>query len=440
MFTVGTFLLRLAALILVLGASSTADAQGSERGARLASVFAGGTVPSGLGVNIHFTDGHRADLLRIHEMGFRVVRMDMIWELVERQRGTYDWSHYDALVNDLRTAKLTPLLILDYANPIYVPGLAASSSKPSPAYAALLAGAPRAGFLRFVHAAAARYGRNVVWEIWNEPDLNFGQPIDTDGYVGLAMESCRRIRSTVPDARVIGPAASNFAALPLLRRFVAADRARCFDAISVHPYRNGPPESVLQDWASLFGLAECANQPSCPALVSSEWGYAVTSGAATAERQANYVTRVYLLNLLAGVPLSVVYDWQNDGTDPDDKEANFGVIDHSGVVKSAGLALGRLVQQLAGLAPLGRVETPDPNVFVVAFGAGRTVRKLAGWTSDGAAVEVSLPARACIDPPQYTHRDGACSPNGPTLPDAVHMRLSGSVLVVANRIHRRLGL
>ncbi len=420
---------RLAWLLLLLGLSGAANAQAPERGVRLASVFAGGVVPSGLGVNIHFTDGHREDLLRIHAMGFRVVRMDMIWELVERERGTYDWSHYDGLVKDLKAAKLTPLLILDYSNPLYAPGLAGSSGKPSPAYAALAAGEPRAGFLRFVRAAAERYGRDVVWEIWNEPDLNFGQPIDTDGYVGLAMASCQQIRGVVPSARVIGPAASNFAR-PLLRAFIAADRAGCFDAVSVHPYRDGPPESVLQDWASLFGLADCAGRSSCPALVSSEWGYAVTGGAATARRQADYVTRAYLLNLLAGVPLSVVYDWRNDGTDPDDKESNFGVTDHAGVVKPAGLALGRLVRQLNGLASLGRVETPDRNVFVVAFGAGRTARKLVGWSGDGGAVDISLPAHACIEAPRPVPRDGACDARGPILPAAVRMRLSSAPSVV----------
>ncbi len=423
---------RFAWLLLIVGLSSAADAQTPERGVRLARVFAGGAVPGGLGMNIHFTDGHRADLQRIHAMGFRVVRMDLLWELVERERGTYDWSHYDALVSDLGAANLIPLLILDYANPIYVPGLDASSSKPSPAYAALTAGEPRAGFLRFIGAAAARYGRDVVWEIWNEPDLNFGQPVDTDGYVGLAMAACQQLRRATPDASVIGPAASSFA-WPLLRQFVAADRAGCFDAISVHPYRDGPPESALQDWASLFDAADCAGRPSCPALVSSEWGYSVTGGAATAERQADYVTRAYLSNLLAGVPLSIVYDWQNDGTDPDDKEANFGVVDHSGGVKPAGLALGRLVEQLNGLTLLGRVETPDRNVFVVAFGTGRTVRKLVGWSGDSAVVDASLPAHACIDPPRAVRRAGTCDPNGPALPDTVRMRVSGSPAVIAVR-------
>jgi len=426
----GTTILRLAWSLLVLGSGGAANAQSPERGVRLASVFAHGTVPNGLGVDIHFADGHRDDLRRIHAMGFRVVRMDVIWEQVERERGTYDWSHYDALVGDLRAAKLTPLLVLNYSNPVYVPGLAAASNKPSPAYAALVAGEPRAGFLRFVQAAAKRYGRAVIWEFWNEPDLNFGDPIDTDGYVGLAMSACQQIRGVVPEARVIGPAASNFA-WPLLRRFIAADRAGCFDAISVHPYRDGPPESVLQDWATLFGLTVCFGKTSCPALVSSEWGYSVTGGAATAERQADDVTRVYLLNLLAGVPLSVVYDWRNDGVDPDDKEANFGVIDHAGAVKPAGVALGRLVRQLSGLAALGRVETPDPAVFVVAFGTGRTFRKLAGWSGDGAVADISLPAHACVVRPASTPRDGACGPNGPVLPAAVHMRVSSSPSVVA---------
>ena len=58
-------------------------------------------LPNGVGVNIHFTQGHGRDLDLIAAAGFRFVRMDFGWESTERQKGEYDWSAYDALTADL---------------------------------------------------------------------------------------------------------------------------------------------------------------------------------------------------------------------------------------------------------------------------------------------------------------------------------------------------
>ena len=102
----------------------------------------------------------------------------------------------------------------------------------------------------------------------------------------------------------------------------------CFDALSVHPYRDEAPESVLRDWWQARALlSDCASSGRCMGLADSEWGYSMTGGAWTAPRQADFDVRLRLLDVMAGVPLSIIYDWQNDGPSPDDKEANFGLLD-----------------------------------------------------------------------------------------------------------------
>jgi polysaccharide biosynthesis protein PslG len=169
----------------------------------------------------------------------------------------------------------------------------------------------------------------------------------------------------------------------------------------------------------------CPGQASCLRLVSSEWGYSAWGGEWTAERQADYVLRSYLLNLLAGVPVSILYDWQDDGPLPDDKEANFGLLDHQGGPKPAFRALRGLVQELRGLRLMGRLQLPGPHAVVLAFGDGVRPIKLVGW-SDAGDRDAVIPRGACITPGFSPHgrKSAGCLSAPSALPVNVSMRLT----------------
>jgi polysaccharide biosynthesis protein PslG len=183
--------LLLAAFLVASSGWQPASAQVADRIARLIGDAA---VPNGLGVSVHFVAGHADSVARIKDTGFRIVRTDLLWAQVEQQQGVYDWAPFDALVADLRAAGLVPLFILDYSNPRYTTPVRGREADPSKAFTAPSGGEARAGFMRYARAAALRYGSNVIWEIWNEPDLNFGQPIDLDAYVDFAIEACKTVK------------------------------------------------------------------------------------------------------------------------------------------------------------------------------------------------------------------------------------------------------
>lgn len=42
------------------------------------------------GVNIHFVEGHEKDLDMIAAAGFIYIRMDFVWQEIERVKGAYD--------------------------------------------------------------------------------------------------------------------------------------------------------------------------------------------------------------------------------------------------------------------------------------------------------------------------------------------------------------
>jgi polysaccharide biosynthesis protein PslG len=385
--------LAILAAILMAGASRAGAAE-----YRIDRFVDPGSFGGGLGVNVHFGGGHRQEVEKIAAFGFRVVRTDLMWARVETERGKYDWRNSDALVKDLRENRLTPLLILDYSNPLYAPRVVGRPATDSMAYAAPQSGASRAAYMAFVRAAVRRYGDRIIWEVWNEPDHNFGMPVDLHSYIDFAQEACRQIRNVIPDATVIGPTASGFLWW-FLEAFVEADRGGCFDAVSVHPYRDEPPESVLRDWHRARALLPaCKAGSRCLGLVNSEWGYSVTGGAWTAQRQAAFVVRLRLLDVMAGIPLSIIYDWKNDGPNPADKEANFGLLDFHGNPKPVFGALQAMIRELHGLRYMGRIVTSRQDDFLLAFGATGSVRKLVGWTSDVRDRQVVLAGLACMSP------------------------------------------
>ena len=231
-------------------------------------------LPQGVGVNIHFTRDHGKDLDLIAAAGFKVIRMDFVWAGIERKKGEYDWSAYDALTTDLEKRGLRALYILDYSNGLYEEG-GASPHRPESV----------AAFARWAGAAAEHFkGRRIIWEIWNEPNISFWKPKpDVKAYTTLTLATCQAIRAADPKATVVAPATSELP-LEFLDRFFASGVLAHLDAVSVHPYRHPrPPETAAEDYQKLRHLIERhapADKKQIP-ILSGEWGYSTfTKGVA----------------------------------------------------------------------------------------------------------------------------------------------------------------
>lgn len=280
-------------------------------------------LPDSLGVNIHFTDPRAGELEMLTAAGFRWVRMDFGWGGTERKAGEYDFSAYDRLAATLERHQLRAVFILDYGNPLYDGGSAPHTD------------AGRAAFAKWAVAAVKHFaGRGYLWEMWNEPNHEqFWKPKpDPAQYAALARATGEALRAAGvlgPQGEAfIGPATSTID-LPYLEACFKAGVLEFFDAVSVHPYRQTAPETVEEDYRALRQLiARYAPKDKVIPIISGEWGYSAGWHNFDEEKQARFLPRELLTNLANGIPLSIWYDWHDDGTNPKEAEHHFGLVRH----------------------------------------------------------------------------------------------------------------
>ena len=345
-------------------------------------------VPDGFGINIHFTDPRPGEMKMIVDAGFKWVRMDLNWGGTEREKGKYDFRAYDRLMTALDEHGIRALFILDYANRHYDNGLSPHTDE------------GRAAFARWTAAAVEHFkGRNVLWEMWTEPNLkqSWKSEPNVTNYTALAIAVGKAIKTVAPREKYCGPAVCEIN-LKFLEACFQGGALEYWDAVTVHPYRGiSPPETVLPEYAKLRILIDkYAPKGRRIPILSGEWGYSTVQKNIDDEKQGKYLSRQFLMNLLAGVPLSIWYDWHDDGTDPKDKEHHFGIVRHQFFkerdpvydTKPAYATLQVLVANLRGYRFDKRIETGSPDDFVLLF------RK--NWQTKFAAWTVAAPHEAVV--------------------------------------------
>ncbi len=369
-------------------------------------------LPAGVGVNIHFVKGHERDLDMIAAAGFKFVRMDFTWAGIERRRGEYDWSGYDELTANLEKRGLRALYILDYSNRLYEEEV--TSQNPITGQPHKTTASPQrpesvAAFAQWAGAAAKRFrGRNIIWEIWNEPNIHFWQPKpDVQQYTTLALATIQAIRAADPQATIVAPATSGFP-WEFLEAFFKSGVLEHLDAVSVHPYRNyaRAPETVAPDYEKLRALmdryAPTQKRGKIP-ILSGEWGYATHTKGLPLETQAQFAVRQQLVNLLCNVPLSIWYDWKNDGDDPDEREHHFGTVLPDLTPKPAYTAIQTLTRELAGCRIVRRVPTGNEHDFVILLSDSEARHKVAAWTiGEAQQVRLELQSEPSVKPDDVT--------------------------------------
>jgi hypothetical protein len=319
--------------------------------------------PGLIGVNIHrFQPDAPLDLAR--EAGFQFARADLMWERVERG-GAYRFRAYDALMNALEARGMGALLILDYGHPDHGGRVPRTTED-------------IAAFGRFAEAAARHFkGRDVRYEIWNEPNLVMFWPPKPNAreYTAVLREAVAAIHRGDPAAKVVSGGVSRID-LKFLREAIEPGLAAELSAIAVHPYTDGGPEKVgpeigkLREWARRsFGERL--------EIWDTEWGYSSTKpiegrpGDGHSDesrlRQARLAVREILTVQSLEFPLGVWYDLQDDGADAGNPEQNYGLLDEKGAPKPAMQAVRTAMTAVKGRRYAGMIQRAPSGMYAMRF-------------------------------------------------------------------------
>ena len=188
----------------------------------------------------------------VEPLGIKTIRLQGGWAKCEKEKGKYDFSWLDRIIDYARAKGLNILLETDYGNPIYEGGggwdLAGGFPTSDEALAAWDA---------WVDAMSKHFrGRVRDWAMWNEPDI--GKPAKTpESIAAFNVRTARIIKRNIPDARIAGLslARNKPEYLDECLRLMGED-VKLFDWIIYHGYAPAPEMSYANVEAQKEVLAK----------------------------------------------------------------------------------------------------------------------------------------------------------------------------------------
>ncbi|MBN1997048.1 cellulase family glycosylhydrolase [candidate division KSB1 bacterium] len=340
----------------------------------------GKNIPAALGFNIHIT-GPLRDVNRIHESGVKFVRKDLFWNGIEKVRGVYNFAEYDFLVDALEQRGIRILFILCYGNPLYP--WPENTEEGRDAYA------------KFAAEAVRHFkGRNILWEIWNEPNVkhfwrgeaDHNSDEFADQYVELVKKAVPAMREADPDCYILAGAVSCL----WVNSFNWLDRcleqgllSTSVNALSVHPYGFARPELTIEaGYGEGYGylrrlLSQHGVSEIFPVL-NTEVGYDADAEylgppELRLEHQAWHFVRQHLVDLMCGIRLTIWYNWNDDH--------GFRLVNDDMSALPVFTACLTMTQLLNGYHYAGRLATDSDFDYILTFEKEPSERKLVCWTT-----------------------------------------------------------
>ncbi len=362
------------------------------------------SVTDGFGVHVEFESIYPkpGEMEMIAAAGFKFVRTGLDWPWTEQIKGQYDFSYYEVLVSSLTKNNMFAYFVVDHlGNPLY------NESH------SVITDAGRKAYSQWAAAAVDHFkGRGIIWEIWNEPNVNifWNNNPNVTQYIALALEAVKAIRKKTKNEIIVGPATS--VDLIFLEECFKAGLLNYWDAVSIHTYRQSNPETVFIEYLNLKNLIKkyAPNGKSIP-IINGEWGYTVFDTVwikFSATQQAKYLSRQLLTNVMNGIPVSTWFEW-HDGTNATNPEDYYGIVlnqYNSGAnpvytPKDSYISAKALNSFLIGFRFVKRIATNDPFDYVLLLSNGNELR-LAAWTTIAQSHQITIPSDNCnFDVYQY---------------------------------------
>ena len=298
---------------------------------------------------------------RLMEGAFvRMARESFDWNRVEPSKGSFDWAKFDQAVEVAGAHQISILGMLGYS------ALWASSAPSGASSPGMYPPKVVADYATYVRAVVHRYKDRVhYWEIWNEENSAtfWKSGVSASAYAALLKAAYAAIKAEDPTATVLMGGTVGFDK-SFMDGLVAAGAWSSFDALAIHTYVAGQPEtSMIVPW--LDNARAYVDSKGTKPIWVTEFGWSTYQGSGsgyigvTETHQAEYTARSYLHAAEVGVRGMFLYSLLEYGTSTTSLLDNYGIVQGDGRQKPAYAALRRVAESLDGATSAG---VADPNV------------------------------------------------------------------------------
>jgi len=263
-------------------------------------------------------DPHKA-YDKVAAIGVKPIRLQSGWARTEKEKGVYDFSWLDDIVDNLRCRGLEPWLDLCYGNALYTelakPVFGAVGCPP------IMSEGEMQAWLNYVDATVRHFsGRITLYEIWNEPDGVFSWRHEEDDYkvnvhdnvrnareYGIfATETAKVIKAADANARVAAGSIAHLENLRYVNDILATGLYKYIDAITFHIYSSfdGERQQAIESLRNLVDIYDpniALIQGEAGAQTRSDGNGAMKRFSWTREKQLKYLLRTLICDLWCGV-------------------------------------------------------------------------------------------------------------------------------------------
>ncbi len=246
----------------------------------------------------------------VAKSGVKWARLQSGWQRTEKEKGVYDFTWLDDIVDHMLAIGVEPWLCLCYGNQLYTER--AKSVFGAVGCPPIFSEEERTAWENYVKETTSHFkGRVHYYEIWNEPDAtgfwkHGPNPIELAEFTAATARACRK---GDPDCELIGFVTSRDNYEHFLDRLAETGVCQELDAISYHSYR--VQDQDFMETYAIYDKIRKTHKPSLK-LIQGESGAqsrsdgngALKGGAWTPLKQAKYLLRHLIVDIAYGVELT----------------------------------------------------------------------------------------------------------------------------------------
>ena len=324
------------------------------------------------------------DFALIEKAGVQYVRESPEWQYIEKIPSVFDYKpSYAWYIDELNLRNIKILPVAAYNNTKYF-----DKGDTRGGQIGLYNQKQREKYVDFTYSLMDTYQTHNSIEMWNEPNIQtFWRPEpDVVNYSKLIKTVYPKIKEKNWDETAFGCSTAG-TDINFMKDVLELGGYPYMDGISFHPYVwPGRPDNKGASVNNIDRVkALILEYGGWKKMSVTEVGWPVSAGQISYAQQAQNVVKQLAVTDAGGVDSTYLYDYKDDGDDPNYTEHHFGLVDYDRTPKQALIALTEMLRLLGGAVPHGRVDLGLGDESYAYLYAKEKQPVIMAWMAEGQA-------------------------------------------------------